>query len=48
MYVAGTGEAEQSLRALIGEWVHAGRPDHGALRPILVRSAEGFGVEVRI
>ena len=48
MYVAGTAEAEESLRALIDEWAHAGQPDHAALQPVLRRSAEGFGVEVPI
>lgn len=46
MIVAGTGEAEESLRALIKEWAHAGRPDHTALQPILIPGSEGFSVEV--
>ncbi|HWR48206.1 MAG TPA: hypothetical protein VN327_11435, partial [Pseudonocardiaceae bacterium] len=36
MYVAGTGEAEESLRALIKEWTHTGRGEHTALQPILI------------
>ena len=46
MYVAGTGEAEESLRTLIKEWTRAGRPDHTALKPILNPGSEGFRVEV--
>lgn len=46
MYVAGTGEAEESLRALVKEWTHAGRGDHTALQPILIPGSEGFSVEV--
>jgi protein-L-isoaspartate(D-aspartate) O-methyltransferase len=48
MYLAGTEETEKSLRALIEEWVQAGRPDHTALEPTLLPGAEGFGVEVHI
>lgn len=44
--VAGTGQAEESLRALITEWAHAGRPDHTALQPILIPDPAGFNVEV--
>ncbi|MGH3854240.1 MAG: protein-L-isoaspartate O-methyltransferase family protein [Pseudonocardiaceae bacterium] len=40
--VAGTGQAEESLRALITEWVGAGRPDHTALQPILIPDPAGF------
>jgi hypothetical protein len=47
MYVAGTGEAEESLRALITEWTRAGQPDHTALQPILTHGSEGFSVEVK-
>jgi hypothetical protein len=46
MYVAGTGQAEELLRALIKEWTHAGRPDHAALQPILIPGPDGFSVEV--
>lgn len=46
MVVAGTGQAEESLRALIKEWAHAGRPGHAALQPILIPRPEGFSVEV--
>ncbi|MGH3825760.1 MAG: protein-L-isoaspartate O-methyltransferase family protein [Pseudonocardiaceae bacterium] len=48
MLVAGTGQAEESLRALITEWAHAGRPDHTALQPILIPDSAGFRVEVGI
>ncbi len=46
LYVAGTGQAEESLRALTEEWEQAGRPDHTALQPILIPGPEGFRVEV--
>jgi hypothetical protein len=48
MDIAGTEEAEESLRALITEWAHAGQPDHTALRPILIPSLGGFSIEVQV
>ncbi|MGH3720812.1 MAG: protein-L-isoaspartate O-methyltransferase family protein [Pseudonocardiaceae bacterium] len=44
MVVAGTGQAEESLRALITQWAHAGRPNHTALQPILIPGPAGFSV----
>lgn len=46
IYVAGTGRAEDLLRALIVEWEQTGRPDHTVLEPRLAEETDGFTVRV--
>jgi protein-L-isoaspartate(D-aspartate) O-methyltransferase len=48
IYLAGTHRAEDQLRALLGEWEQAGRPDHTVLEPHLAEGPDGFGVHVTV